>query len=53
MKGNIASIKVLEKMGMTFKDTFAFDEHQGLIYELTIDDYKKRNRTVNISFAIW
>jgi RimJ/RimL family protein N-acetyltransferase len=53
MKENIASIKVLEKMGMTFKDTFAFDEHQGLIYELTIDDYKKRNRTVNISFAIW
>ncbi|MFQ3576974.1 MAG: GNAT family N-acetyltransferase [Cytophagales bacterium] len=35
MKENIASIKVLEKIGMTFKETFDFDGHDGVIYERT------------------
>ena len=35
MKENIASIKVLEKIGMTFKENFDFDGHEGLIYERT------------------
>ncbi|MFV0592509.1 MAG: GNAT family N-acetyltransferase [Draconibacterium sp.] len=33
MKENIASIKVLEKTEMTFKETFDFDGHEGVIYE--------------------
>jgi ribosomal-protein-alanine N-acetyltransferase len=33
MKDNIASIKVLEKIGMTFKESFDFDGHEGLIFE--------------------
>jgi ribosomal-protein-alanine N-acetyltransferase len=35
MKENISSIKVLEKNGMTLKETFDFDGHEGVIYELT------------------
>ena len=35
MKENISSIKVLEKIGMTLKETFDFDGHEGVIYELT------------------
>lgn len=35
MKENIASIKVLEKIGMKFKETFDFDGYDGVIYELT------------------
>ena len=35
MKENIFSIKVLEKNGMTFKEIFDFDGHEGVIYELT------------------
>ena len=34
MKENTASIKVLEKIGMTFKTTFDFDGHEGVIYEI-------------------
>lgn len=33
MKDNRASIKVLEKIEMTFKETFDFDGHNGVIYE--------------------
>jgi RimJ/RimL family protein N-acetyltransferase len=33
MKANTASIKVLEKIGMTFKESFDFDGHEGVIYE--------------------
>jgi len=43
MKGNIASIKVLEKIEMRFKETFDFDGHDGVIYELTNKDNKKRS----------
>lgn len=43
MKENIASIKVLEKIGMTFKETFDFDRHEGVIYELIIKDNEKRS----------
>lgn len=35
MKENIASIKVLEKIEMTFKETFDFDGREGVIYELS------------------
>ncbi|MBN9293792.1 MAG: GNAT family N-acetyltransferase [Flavobacteriia bacterium] len=35
MKENIASIKVLEKIGMRFKKTFDFDGQEGVIYKLT------------------
>ena len=34
MKENIASIKVLEKIGMNFKENFDFDGYEGVIYEL-------------------
>lgn len=34
MKENIASIKVLEKIGMNFKENFDFDGFEGVIYEL-------------------
>jgi len=34
MKENIGSIKVLEKIGMTFKGNFDFEGREGLIYEL-------------------
>jgi len=43
MKENKASIKVLEKIGMTFKETFDFEGHEGVIYELRNNDYKKRS----------
>ena len=35
MKKNVASIKVLEKIGMKFKKTFNFDGYDGVIYERT------------------
>jgi [ribosomal protein S5]-alanine N-acetyltransferase len=38
MKENISSIKVLEKIEMTFKETFDFDGHDGVIYERANND---------------
>lgn len=35
MKENIGSIKVLEKIGMKFKEKFDFDGREGVIYEQT------------------
>ncbi|MDQ8005306.1 MAG: GNAT family N-acetyltransferase [Pedobacter sp.] len=35
MKQNIGSIKVLEKIGMTFKNSFDFEGQEGVIYEIT------------------
>lgn len=35
MKENSASIKVLEKIGMTFKRNFDFEGCEGVIYEIT------------------
>ncbi len=35
MKENIGSIKVLEKIGMKFKENFDFEGQSGVIYELT------------------
>ncbi len=35
MKENIGSVKVLEKIGMTFKENFDFEGSEGVIYELT------------------
>ena len=37
MKENIGSVKVLEKIGMTFKAYFEFEESEGIIYERTKD----------------
>lgn len=37
MKENIGSIKVLEKIGMKFKENFDFEGQSGVIYELTND----------------
>ena len=34
MAENTASIKVLEKLGMTYEKEFDFDEHRGLIYRI-------------------
>lgn len=35
MHENIGSIKVLEKIGMKFKENFDFEGHRGVIYELS------------------
>jgi RimJ/RimL family protein N-acetyltransferase len=43
MKENNASIKVLEKIEMTFKETFNFDGQDGVIYERTNNDNEKRS----------
>lgn len=37
MKENIGSIKVLEKIGMKFKENFDFEGQSGVLYELTND----------------
>ena len=42
MKENLASIKVLKKIGMTFKENFDFEGREGVIYEL-----KKINHSPN------
>lgn len=34
MKVNIGSIKVLEKIGLTYKSTFDFDGQEGVIYQI-------------------
>lgn len=34
MDDNIASVKVLEKMGLTFLKAFDFDGEEGVIYEI-------------------
>jgi RimJ/RimL family protein N-acetyltransferase len=43
MKDNIALIKVLEKIGMTFKEKFDFDGNEGMIYEITKNEYDERS----------
>lgn len=43
MKENNASIKVLEKIEMTFKETFDFEGHEGVIYERRNNDNEKRS----------
>lgn len=35
MNMNLASIKVLEKIGMKFKENFDFEGHEGVIFELS------------------
>lgn len=45
MKENFVSIKVLEKISMTFKESFDFEEHEGVIYELT--NKGNENRSLN------
>lgn len=42
MKENNASIKVLEKIEMTYKETFDFEGQSGVIYERRINDNEKR-----------
>lgn len=45
MKENIASIRVLEKIGMTFKENFDFEGQSGVIYEVI---KKIMNKKANI-----
>ncbi|MCB9249875.1 MAG: GNAT family N-acetyltransferase [Ignavibacteriales bacterium] len=40
MKENVASIKVLEKIGMVFWKEFIFDEHPGLYFKIEKGDFK-------------
>ena len=42
MKENIGSIKVLEKIGMEFKENINFEGQEGVIYELTKSKYNKK-----------
>jgi RimJ/RimL family protein N-acetyltransferase len=49
MKENKASIKVLEKIGMTFKNDFDFDGQEGVIYRLTKNDYEKSRLTQSLT----
>ena len=41
MKENVASIKVLEKIGLRYDKPFDFDGNEGVIYKLTKSDWKK------------
>ncbi|MFD2117973.1 GNAT family N-acetyltransferase [Paenibacillus yanchengensis] len=41
MKENIASIKVLEKIGLIYMKDFDFDRHSGVIYEITKNKYEQ------------
>ncbi|HMP31748.1 MAG TPA: GNAT family N-acetyltransferase [Saprospiraceae bacterium] len=43
MKENNASIKVLEKIEMTFKETFDFEGHEGVIYERRNNDNENQS----------
>ena len=38
-KENTGSVKVLEKLGMRFKENVDFDGHEGVLYELTRNHY--------------
>ena len=44
MKENMGSIKVLEKIGMTFKERFDFDGQEGVIYEINTKQESKPSR---------
>lgn len=46
MEENIGSIKVLEKIGMKFKENFDFDGHNGVIYELINDNKNSSTHTL-------
>ncbi len=48
MKENIGCIKVLEKLGMTFKENFDFEGSAGAIYELTYKEIENSNNTKSI-----
>ena len=41
MTDNMASRRVLEKIGMTYWKDFDFEEHPGVYYRLFIEDYQK------------
>ena len=43
MANNKTSIKVLEKLGMTFKKTFDFDREKGVIYSIRKEDFIKKS----------
>lgn len=47
MAENKASIKVLEKIGMTFTKNFDFDSYEGVVYQITKADFAKISRTIN------
>lgn len=41
MAENIASVKVLEKIGLQYLREFNFDGHKGVIYEIDISHFRK------------
>lgn len=43
MKENSNSVKVLEKVGMIYKETFDFEGQEGVIYELTQQDFEQKS----------
>lgn len=40
MHGNLASIKVMQKLGMKYLEDFDFDGHSGVCYEIYKKDFK-------------
>ena len=44
MKENLSSIRVLEKIGLTFEKSFDFDNNQGVIYKILKSNSKTENR---------
>lgn len=46
MKANVASVKVLEKIGMDFKQDFDFEGEEGVIYDLTQSDSDNENKSL-------
>lgn len=42
MAENKASIKVLQKIGMTYKNSSDFDGKEGVVYQMTKSEYEKR-----------
>lgn len=45
---NIASIKVLEKIGLTFKNEYDFDGYKGVIYEISRKNFEKARTANNV-----
>ena len=43
MKQNLGSIRVLQKLGMTYTGTFDFDKHEGELYSLTKENFLALN----------
>lgn len=42
MKENAASLRVLEKIGLTFIGEWEFEKHPGVLYEMHRTDWERR-----------